>query len=340
MVHSTRLLTVKYRNVIVVGIIAVIIAGFIHTIYTSTLSFTAIKSGLIVNKYEASVVNNTSSTSSVNNKATSTARINTIKNENNTNTNTNTNFPDDVERIRYDNVTNNHNNTTKDNKGETNHEVTTNSQQYSSQYHHVTLVVQLSGEFGNHLNKFVRGWGLAKLMKDEYNITSHILLRQQKLRKAKPSKVFTQKCFDRFRREDFTSYVRFVEEEEEKGNNYFLWKNDIKINGNDMDIIQNNLSNLSEFMSINSNSSNENIISSSSSSKFNVTTDYSSYNKYYHQPLPPVLIQSTSLNSQIFVDRYYELVRKIFIFDDDACCKEIPDPDESVFVSLSFFIFI
>jgi len=112
-----------------------------------------------------------------------------------------------------------------------------------------------------------------------------------------------------------------------------------------MDMIRNNLSNLLKFMSTNSssnsNSSNDNIISSSSSSsKFNITTDDSSYNKYYHQPLPPVLIESHSLNAQMFIDRYYDLVRKIFIFDDDACCKEIPDPDESIFVSFIFFIFI
>ena len=156
-----------------------------------------------------------------------TAPINIIKNENNTNTN----FPDVIELTRYDNVTNNDvNNTTKDNKGETNHEVTvtTNRQQNNNpQYHHhVSLVIHLTGEFGNHLNKFVRGWGLAKLMEDEYNITSHILIKQQHFHKAIPSKIFTQKCIDRFRREDFSSYIHLVVEEKEQNGNkdYFLRK--------------------------------------------------------------------------------------------------------------------
>ena len=67
----------------------------------------------------------------------------------------------------------------------------------------ITILVELSGEFGNNLQKIIRGWGVAKLAYDEFQIQSHIVYQQQTggkkmqhavLGKAKSSTKMIQQC--------------------------------------------------------------------------------------------------------------------------------------------------
>jgi hypothetical protein len=74
----------------------------------------------------------------------------------------------------------------------------------------VSLMIGLSGEFGNHVDKMIRGWGIALLAKYEYNISSHIILQQQTSSgsmhprtKARVSQQYLQRCFQHLQNQDF-----------------------------------------------------------------------------------------------------------------------------------------
>ena len=94
--------------------------------------------------------------------------------------NTTWNYPSFVQKLN-NNVSSSKlssDNNNVDNTTYTNHQTTTGNddnikkQQSNHDKHDVTLMIGLSGEFGNHLDKMIRGWGIAQLAKDEYNITS------------------------------------------------------------------------------------------------------------------------------------------------------------------------
>jgi hypothetical protein len=53
--------------------------------------------------------------------------------------------------------------------------------------------------------------------------------------------------------------------------------------------------------------------------------------------LPPIIVESNNFGGYPFVDKYYDEVRALFVFNNSVCCNEIPDPDESVFVSSVLF---
>jgi hypothetical protein len=47
----------------------------------------------------------------------------------------------------------------------------------------------------------------------------------------------------------------------------------------------------------------------------------------------PFLVVEAFSMFDVLVDKYYDEFRRLFDFDEGACCKLKPDPDESVFVS-------
>jgi hypothetical protein len=54
-------------------------------------------------------------------------------------------------------------------------------------------------------------------------------------------------------------------------------------------------------------------------------------NRHNHRMMLPI-VESRSTR-ELFVDEYYDEIRHWLAFDDKACCQQVPDPDESVFVN-------
>jgi len=69
----------------------------------------------------------------------------------------------------------------------------------------------LSGEFGNNMFKIIRGWGVARLAKEEFGLTTRVVFAQQSdisgnvLYKAETTARHLRECFvsPSFRTEDF-----------------------------------------------------------------------------------------------------------------------------------------
>jgi hypothetical protein len=194
----------------------------------------------------------------------------------------------------------------------------------------VSLMIGLSGEFGNHVDKMIRGWGIALLAKDEYNITSHIILKQQTssgsthpVTKARVSQQYLQQCFQHLQNQDFElgntikqNYIDLFDE-----------PNHIALDGS-IDSIRENLSKLKDYLK--SPSKGHFILPS---------TQNKSQNNINLPKLPPIIVESNNFGGYPFVDQYYDEVRQLFAFNNSVCCNEIPDPDESVFVSSAVLIF-
>jgi hypothetical protein len=232
--------------------------------------------------------------------------------------------PNNVSLIKLSSENNVHNTIS------TNHRNTSgnNAQNYGGNNDSVTLMIGLSGEFGNHLDKMIRGWGIARLAKEEYNITSHIILKQQTLRgstrpmaKSHVSQQYLQRCFQHLKNEDFELGNKILQ-------NYKGTLDEpktITFDGS-IETIREKLSNLKNYL----NTSNiHNMLSRTQ----NDSQDLNFPN------LPPTFVVSNDFEGDPFVDQYYDEIRQLFVFNNSVCCTEFPDPDESVFVS-SVLIFV
>jgi hypothetical protein len=193
-----------------------------------------------------------------------------------------------------------------------------------------TLAVGLSGEFGNHLHKLARAYGIAQMARDEFNISMHLLLQQQLNRrrnrdgspriidKAISTQQHLQRCFGFLKSYDFGLGNQLLEERSSEIRNYFEQPADITMEGDDLDDIRSNLDKLMK---------HARTLSTSTSSVRN--TNNTTRNELH--ALPRLLVETKSLRESFLVDRYYDMIRQTFLFNDTECCHEIADSDESVF---------
>ncbi len=173
----------------------------------------------------------------------------------------------------------------------------------------ISIVVQLSGELGNCLFKVAFGYAIQRILWDDYAIHSHLVLRHQDSSKWRRARRDMQACFPRFRSMDFTLgnsiefQKRLLQQEEWLGTEN---ASKLVIAGK----IHEGLSFLKELLE-HSNS---------------VATEPSA-----NISLP--FIQTTAFANLTHVDAYYHGLRRLFTFDDEACCGVVPELDEVVFVS-------
>ena len=221
----------------------------------------------------------------------------------------------------------------------------------SSQNATITFLVQLSGEFGNNLQKIIRGWGVAKLAYEEFGIKSHIVYQEQQGRKqgsvilkAKKTTQMIQKCFIKpnFKNANFQLGNDIINVQP----NYFneIIKHDkspsftVSDAYQSTDDIRNNLSILSNYIKKNpqvlleQQNLNETIYEKENYNGFDWTVSSS--------PLPGIpkgMVPVSSLKEYVFVNEYYDSMLKTFIFNDEECCGDdtnYPYEDESVLVRI------
>mmetsp|Transcript_46526 Transcript_46526/g.55954 ORF Transcript_46526/g.55954 Transcript_46526/m.55954 type:complete len:394 (+) Transcript_46526:154-1335(+) len=175
----------------------------------------------------------------------------------------------------------------------------------------VTIVVQLSGEMGNQLGKLSSGLGLQLWAKEKYGIDATLRLQHQNNGKWKRAMENTKTCFPNTRPFDF-------EECNTDEFNYLRTK-------------QNKLF-ANETALLNMRCYTEGCIDASLSffQKALQRRDLPDRNTNATIAIPYLLVDFFSNANSVILDRYYGNIKKLFAFDN-ACCKAVPEPDESVF---------
>ena len=182
------------------------------------------------------------------------------------------------------------------------------------------FIAQLSGEMGNNLGKLAHGYGLAWWLQEEYGLmNSTIVLRHQEgHNKWLRARAGLQKCFPNTRSWDFETgntpefLSRQTQQAEWLGSKFAEAPP-----GKDKDEVDQFLQ---EFLQLLRHENAKPAEGSSSTISL------------------PFLYANSFVMLSTFMDRYYDNYRQLFSFDDTACCKLKPDPDESVFVSETAYV--
>eukprot|EP00977_Amphora_coffeiformis_P002736 scaffold521_cov167-Amphora_coffeaeformis.AAC.27 len=178
----------------------------------------------------------------------------------------------------------------------------------------LSILVQLSGEMGNNLQKIGHGICLQEWLREEFNARSTIYLRHQTHPKWIKGFRPLNACFAWTRKFDFSagntpSIDRLLSNPPE------WWNNMMKVNSDDATLVHKGLQ---------------------------FTVDAWRQGIYSNTAMPAVLLDGTNLTvpflyANIFVgrhvcmDRYYDIIRSCLRFDSEKCCGQKPEPNETVF---------
>jgi len=193
----------------------------------------------------------------------------------------------------------------------------------------ISIVVQLSGEMGNHLSKLAFGFSIQQILWEQYGIASHFILRkQERSAKAILARRDVQECFPNFRTQDFEAgktqeFQQRLEQQEkwlgQTNASKLVLENTISV-----DEVDCRLAYLHELLLLQQqaqrepkNTSSQHALAATNKHSNNITLPF---------------IYTQSFVGWEYIERYYYQLKKLFVFDDEACCASVPQPDEHVFV--------
>jgi hypothetical protein len=164
---------------------------------------------------------------------------------------------------------------------------------------------------GNNLHKIAFGRGLQLLAK-ERGITTNLVLRHQEQPKWKLGQILIKKCFPNLRNFDFEVGNRpeFQERVIEQKMLAPGLKLEVQFKDDATTTVDYVLENLQQ------------LLNETTSYRINHPT-----NNNIHVPF----IYSDKLVEHNFLDRFKDDFQQLFAFDDEACCAQLPEPDENVF---------
>lgn len=191
---------------------------------------------------------------------------------------------------------------------------TTKSTNPSLVHLNASIVVQLSGEMGNYLHKIAFARGMQQLAK-ERGIETNLVFRHQEYIVWRKVRSLIRRCFPRLREFDF-----------EAGNS-------VQYNNR---VLQQRLmfGDRSAGLTIRSKS-DESVRSTLDTLEelINETTSIGGFldPDQVDSTIKVPFIYSDAMVSHAFLDRFRDDFQNFFQFDDEACCAQFPEPDESVF---------
>lgn len=193
----------------------------------------------------------------------------------------------------------------------------------------ISIVVQLSGEFGNHLSKVAFGIVIQQILWQRYEIRSHLVFQHQEQgSKWLSPRRDLQTCFPYFRSMDFQAGNTETFRKQQKEQQQWLGaKNASKLvfeNLISSAMVAERLSYLVELLT-SMNKKGKNVTASGDLSSSSTVS------------LP--FIHAQSFVGWEYIDLYYDDIKRMFALDEQACCKAFPHPDEHVYVSAKDFIF-
>lgn len=174
-----------------------------------------------------------------------------------------------------------------------------------------TIVVHLHGEMGNHLSVLAQALAVQHLAREAHGIHATLVLghsRGQPKRKWKSSRDNIQKCFSSFKFVNFTEANSDTFDELEASQNQQLKERNLT-NLDDIEGVHKALSlwkTLLDTKELNASSGVD-----------SVSIPFFSVSKFVKWDA---------------IDKRLDEIKSFLAFDREACCRIIPDPDESVFV--------
>jgi hypothetical protein len=188
----------------------------------------------------------------------------------------------------------------------------TTSNSFSVQ--NATIVVYLAGEMGNHLTILAKALTVKLMAEKKYGVSAHLVFRHQLHPKWVNGRNSIKACFPKLAHFNFSAantdaFDKLAREQDELLTKQGQWDPArIKIDNDrdDADAMKEALLYWKRVMQ----------------------------SRVDGKPVP-FLTVATSWCPPDIIDQYLDLIRDFFEFDKVACCKTLPDPDESVFVSAS-----
>jgi hypothetical protein len=188
----------------------------------------------------------------------------------------------------------------------------------------ISVVVQLSGELGNHLSKIAFGYSVQQRLWERYRLASHLVLQhQERGSKWISARRDVQTCFPHFRSTDFCvgnspEFQHRLQQQREwlGGTNASKLVLANLISSEDVDA---SLFYLNELL----RQQNRSDV---------LTSPLSDHLNPGNISLPFLYAQSFASLEDI--DAYYHELQNLFVFDEESCCRAVPAVDEHVFVSV------
>jgi hypothetical protein len=190
--------------------------------------------------------------------------------------------------------------------------------------HPLTIVINLSGEMGNHLSKLAYGYSVKWMLQEEYNITTHVILRHQASNKWVKAAENVQRCFTATRSWSF----------EEGNTDEFDFRD-----GQQKEWMGEN----HQYFSFSPTCNDEGCIRQHTDlmikSIIKDWDDSPTIGDHYNISLPFIFSDGYATVGY-FNDRYASRIAELFHFDEGSpeCCAARADPDESVFHIRNFLV--
>jgi hypothetical protein len=204
-------------------------------------------------------------------------------------------------------------------------------------YYDASIVVQLSGEMGNNLNKLAFGRGL-QLLLAEQNVTTNLVLRHQEHPKWKLAQRNIQQCFPNLAHFDFQAgnTPEFRERQLQQRLLYGTSSSDLVLSGNSNSNSNATMAVLDHLNHLVQRKHHSNPTTSQKNNNIynNNTRDL------WVEPgatIQPPFLYADQMVSMEFMDRFKDDFLEFFRFDTHKCCATLPDDDESVFVRILFY---
>jgi hypothetical protein len=198
-----------------------------------------------------------------------------------------------------------------------------------------TIVLQLRGELGNHMGVLAQGKALQLALRDTYGLTANLVIRPE-TRKKKDLKSKVRRQFNRVR-DELQRCFPTVKVELSGGFTYDLSEYSLRQQQQEAWLSRDEIKKLRAFDTPKKAIRMLRIFDTPENVKDGLELFHQLWNQTLKPPLPDNATISipflyTSEWPTFLQDRYYDEIRRLFTLDEKACCKEVPDPDESVFV--------
>jgi len=178
-----------------------------------------------------------------------------------------------------------------------------------------TILVQLSGEMANNLHHIAHGIGLQLMAKEEFNIDCNVVLRHQEAPKWKSARDKIQQCFPNLTGWDFAegNNKKIFQERWNLQSSWLQERADELqglINSQDLSEIRKGLQILSEQI---------------------LTDPDRPWVDEGRSSIRIPFLFSETLDVFPMIDRYFDPISDLFVFNDTTCCRQIPKSEDIVF---------
>jgi hypothetical protein len=187
-----------------------------------------------------------------------------------------------------------------------------------------SIVVELNGQFGNHLSVIAHAKGLQLQLQEDYGIEANLVFKHSKGADANRVREELIQCFPELRSFNFRN-ENIQQELKERGKQQKAW-----LEEQGLPLLRIRSKDAFEMVGITNSTRNKEILDLFY--KYLMIEDKKKPDIGPGANITIPFLKVKSMATSHAVDTYYDEIRDFFRFNND-CCAQVPDPDESVFVS-------